>query len=362
MKKIFLIGGGTGGHLFPALALSEELKLRNYIVHLITDTRCEKYLPKNIEFPTHILALGSLRPTIVSKAFMAFKMSIALLKSIFLFLIYRPSLVIGFGGYTSFPSLLAARLLKIPIMLHEQNCFLGKVNRFFAKSANKIALNFEDTKAIPSYVSSKIVVTGNPVRKEISNRKIKKKKGNGYFNILVVGGSQSANIFSSLIPDAISIITSSEKKIKIFIVQQALKKDWEYLENAYNSNLCVKFEIAEFFDNMPDRYNESDIVICRSGASTIAELISLGKPAIMIPFPAASDNHQFYNAKFLENKNASWCFEQKNVTPEILAKKIIALYSNKNLLEEASKNLSQLKLDSSCILADTVEKIMSQEV
>lgn len=357
-KKIFLVGGGTGGHLFPALALGQELRKRHYSVCLITDSRCKKYLPQNLELDTHILSLGSLKSNFSSKIFMAIKMFFAIIKSISLFIKYKPSLVIGFGGYTSFPPLVAARLCNISIMIHEQNCFLGKVNKIFAASAKKIALNFPDTHSITSGLDSKIVVTGNPVRQEILNSFVDYKGSKkDMFNILVIGGSQSAKAFSSIIPSAIAIIKNKAPKLKLYITQQASREDSSNLSDIYRK-LCKKFEIAEFFADMPKRYNDSDIVICRSGASTIAELIALGKPAIMIPFPMAADNHQFYNAKFLEDRNAGWCFEQKNITAEILADNIIEIANNKEMLKNISQNLLTLKLNSACILADTVDEIM----
>lgn len=358
-KKVFLVGGGTGGHLFPALALGQELAKRNYSISLITDSRCEKYLPKNLELDTHILSLGSLKSSFGSKIFMSIKMFFALMQSIFLFTKHKPSLVVGFGGYTAFPSLLAAKFCNIPIMIHEQNCFLGKVNKIFAACAKKIALNFPDTQSVSKGLDDKIVITGNPVRQEILNNVVeyKDRKKDAIFNILVIGGSQSAKVFSSIIPAAIAVIKDKCPKLKLSIVQQASRDDAENLGSIY-SRFCKKFEVAEFFADMPKRYNDSDIVICRSGASTIAELIALGKPAIMIPFPMAADNHQFYNAKFLADRNAGWCFEQKNITPEILAGKIIEIANDNVMLKNISQNLSGLRRNSSCILADTVDEIM----
>lgn len=354
---IFVVGGGTGGHLFPAIALGEELLARSYDVSLITDSRCEGYLAKDLKLKTHIISLGSMKLGFIAKFYMLFKMAIACVKSIIIFVTRRPYLVIGFGGYTSIPPLLAAKLLRIPVMLHEQNCFFGKANKIFAKGAKKIALNFAETSNLPKGLEEKLIVSGNPIRKEIEQVKVKRDFMNKTFNLLVTGGSQGAKFFSSIVPKALKIVHHKKPDLKINLVQQVSSEYKNDLALSYKK-LCNKFELRDFFNDMPHRYIKSDLIICRSGASTIAELIYMGQPAIMIPYPFAAENHQFYNAKVIADKNAGWYFEQLSMKAEDLADLILKLAANRQILQDTSDKLKLMHIPSARILADTVEEII----
>ncbi len=356
--RIFVVGGGTGGHLFPAIALGEELKARGNDVHLITDTRCKNYL-NDCQLTTHIMHLGFMRKGILPKILLCVRMILAIARSIALLICYRPQVVVGFGGYTAFPMMLAARLLFIPIVLHEQNCFLGKVNDMFARSAVKIALNFAETANVPTSIGNKIVITGNPVRKEIRESRpatIQAKKS-GVLNILVIGGSQGAQIFSEIVPSALEIVRAKNPKLKLSITAQATSDSRDDLQAKYK-DLKINAEIQPFFHEMTKRYLASDLVICRSGASTIAELIYLGKPAIMIPLPSAAEDHQTFNARTIEAKGGGWTMIQSEVTPKILADKILELASNREELNVAALKIFELCVPSEKILADTVEEII----
>ena len=358
-KTVFVVGGGTGGHLFPAMSLADELLTRGHTVQLITDTRCTKYI-KSTNYPVSILNLGSMRSGVVAKALMACKLAIATAKCIALFIRHKPSVVVAFGGYPTFPSLVAAKLMAIPIMLHEQNCFLGKVNKLFFDSATKVALNFADTANLPKTTSDKILISGNPVRADI--RAITPKRDFSFepFTILVIGGSQGAKIFSEIIPEAIILMKKAKPELQLRIVQQASKDANTYLQKVYE-NLSINFELCEFFHDMPQRYISSHIVICRAGASTIAELVHLGQPAILIPFPFAAEDHQNFNAKVLEKKSAGWRFEQSALTPQILANTLLRLAECREELSSTSDTLLTLKIDATKILGDTVEEIMTMQ-
>lgn len=359
-KTVFLVGGGTGGHLFPAISLGESLSPKGYDIHLITDTRCEKYL-SGVNLQTHILSLGSMKSGLISKVLMILKMLIALSRSISICLVYRPKLVVGFGGYTSFPTLFAARLLGIKVMIHEQNCFIGKVNRYFAKYAKRVALNFPETSGLGNIPQEKIVIAGNPVRSAFSTAKVKRNFDNKELNIFVVGGSQGAKIFSSIVPAALQILKTKLPNLTINIVQQAANIDQGPLREIY-SKICKKVELSEFFVDVASKYLASDIVIARSGASTIAELIHLHQPSILVPYPFAAEDHQLYNAKVLAEKGGCWYFEQKVLDAEALASKIAEIATDRNILKSISQKLSTMEIDSVRILADTVEKIISSKV
>jgi UDP-N-acetylglucosamine--N-acetylmuramyl-(pentapeptide) pyrophosphoryl-undecaprenol N-acetylglucosamine transferase len=297
----------------------------------------------------------------ISRLQAAFSMMVGLVESFLFLLKTRPKIVIGFGGYTMFPMLFAAQLLRIPIMLHEQNSFLGKANVFFAQKAKVIALTFKDTTNIPENCKDKLLVTGNPVRKEIKNLIVKRDYKNiDKFRILVIGGSQGARFFSTLIPNSIRFLNKLAPNLKIHITQQAHKADWSRLKRAYK-RFEVEFELADFFHDMPRRYSESHIAICRAGASTISEFIDVQLPAIYLPLPTAANNHQVLNAQYVERNKAGWCFEQSLVTPEILADKIYDLATKPEILNIAAANLKKLQKDTENILADTVENIIKSE-
>jgi UDP-N-acetylglucosamine--N-acetylmuramyl-(pentapeptide) pyrophosphoryl-undecaprenol N-acetylglucosamine transferase len=356
---IFVVGGGTGGHLFPAIALGEELTRLKQRVFLITDTRCKGYIGPNFNLQTYVLSLGYMRSGLISKMLMTFRIFMATIRSIFILRKNQASLVVGFGGYPAFPTLLAAKILCIPIMLHEQNCFFGKVNNFFAKTAVSIALNFAETRNVPDGCAHKIIVSGNPVRPEMHIAEVLRSfVSDNALKILVIGGSQGAKVFSSLVPEAMVYLKRKKPELQISITQQATTSEHVKLSDTYTNN-GIAYELQEFFHDMPRRYLGSDLVICRSGASTISELIHLGQPAILIPFPFAAEDHQFFNASALVNKSAAWCFRQYDLTPEILADKIIEIISNPNNLSAVSKNLLNLRVESERILADTVMRIIS---
>ncbi|MBP7189760.1 MAG: undecaprenyldiphospho-muramoylpentapeptide beta-N-acetylglucosaminyltransferase [Rickettsiaceae bacterium] len=359
-NTIFLIGGGTGGHLFPAVSLGEDLASKGYNVHLITDTRCEKYLSE-VKLKTHILSLGSMRSGIISKILMLFNMIFALCRSISLFIVYKPKLVVGFGGYTSFPTLFAAKMLGVSIILHEQNCFIGKVNRYFARYAKKVALNFAETTGANAIAKDKIIIAGNPVRKAFYKAKVSRNFNHKDLTIFVVGGSQGAKIFSSIVPEALQIVKEKLPNLTINIIQQTSALDQNDLKLVYGK-ICKKIELSEFFTDVSSKYLASDLVIARSGASTIAELIHLHQPAIFVPYPFAAEDHQLYNAKVLCEKAGCWYFEQKSLDSTALASKIVEIALNRNILKSVSEKLSAMEIDSVRILSDTVSKIIHLKV
>lgn len=357
MKKIVLNAGGTGGHFFPATALGEELIKLGYQVHLITDKRCEKYLNSEIKFSVKIIDLKLNAGNIQSKLISCIKIMFSTLKALIYLVKIRPHIVVSFGGYPTIPAAASAVLLNIPTIIHEQNSFLGKANRFFVKFAKAVALSYVEanSKAKPY---KKLVITGDVVRSSIKNLVPKDNFNNPVFRILVTGGSQSAKIFSTLIPEAISELLKLDPNIKLQVTQQASKDVHNDISKIYD-NLGVPYKLSDFFHNMEKEYDDAELIICRAGASTIAELSQVGLPAIFIPYPYAADNHQFLNSKVLENMGASWCMEQDLVTSSSLARKIHELSNNREVLRVASIELRKRKCDGAKILADTVEKIIS---
>jgi len=358
-KVILLTAGGTGGHFFPALALAEELAKNSELeVHISTDNRCKKYLTNDIKIKSHIVDLYINLRGMINKLKIPFAIYLSLIKAFILIKKLKPELIIGFGGYPSFPVMFIGQLLSIPTIVYEQNSFFGKSNKFFAKKARVIALAYKNTENLPTNYSDKILITGDFVRYNIKNLPEKTSFNNKLFNLLVFGGSQGAKIFSSLIPETIKVLLIKYPETNIRIVQQVLEDDKERVKKTYD-DLKIQSTISDFFHDIYKQYENSQLVIARAGATTIAELTQIGLPAIFIPLPSSADDHQYYNAKSLQDSNCSWYYRQEEVTAEILADKIHNLIENPSIIKEASLNLLKRKTDGTKHLANTVLKIIT---
>jgi UDP-N-acetylglucosamine--N-acetylmuramyl-(pentapeptide) pyrophosphoryl-undecaprenol N-acetylglucosamine transferase len=358
-KNIILAAGGTGGHFFPAIALAEELEKSGHNIHLLTDLRCKKYITKDLPVIAHISSLHINLSGLFNKIKSAYQLIIACMGAFILFLKLRPSILVGFGGYPSFPALLAAKFLRVPIIIHEQNCFLGKSNRLFANQVKFIALSYKETTNIPIEYKSKILYTGDIIRSSIRNLPEKKSFNSEVFNLFIVGGSQGALIFSTLIPDTIECLKKLSPDLQINITQQVSEEQAKSISKRYKS-LGIEHNLQSFFYNIVDIYSKTDLVIARSGASTIAELTSIGLPAIYIPLPSAAENHQTFNADALVKNKASWSYAENKITPDILAQKLSELIQDRTKLMDASSNLLLRKSNGAEYLADTVLKIIAQ--
>ncbi len=361
MSKIVLMAGGTGGHLFPAMALAQELERRGHEIHLMSDERVSAYGENFPAKQTYIVpsATPSLANpikfiragfVILGGLFTAWQK----LKKI------KPDIVIGFGGYPIFPSFLAASLMGIKGILHEQNAVLGRANRALARLAKVMALSFEYTAYAERY-SIMQIVTGNPVRdrvrKAASELAYSKLGESGKIRLLVFGGSQGARVFSDLIPPAIILLPEQLRK-RLEITQQCRPEDLERVTSIYKS-AKVNVELSEFFDDLPERMADSHLVISRSGASSVSELTVLGRPAILIPLPGSLDGDQANNAAFIESVGGGWVVEQDNISPQSLAKQLEELFLEPELLNDAankSKSLGQPKAVER--LADLAENII----
>ncbi len=357
-KTILLAAGGTGGHFFPALAIAEELEaIKEIKTIIITDNRCKKYLISDTKMPSYIIDLYINMSSFIGKLKAPFSILIALIKSFIFITKHKPDLIIGFGGYPSFPIMFIGQFLSVPTIIYEQNSYLGKSNKFFVPKAKLIGLAYSETKNLSEKYLHKSLLIGDLVRKNIKTLK-RKLKNSKIFTILIIGGSQGAKIFSTLVPDAIKILIQNNPEIKINIIQQVPGKDQEYVKKIYD-DLSINNIVSNFFHDIYKHYENANLVIARSGATTIAELTQIGLPAIFIPLPSAADNHQYYNAKSLEDLSASWVFKQEEITSDILAEKMLELIKNTNKIEQASKNLLKRKKDGTKTLLDTVLKIIA---
>jgi len=310
--RIIIAGGGTGGHVFPAISIAEEISCRNHkdeILFVGTERGLENelLLKKNYKIE-HISSKGFVGRGLfktVGAFFYAFK---GLFDSISIIRSFKPDVVLGVGGYVSGPLVLAAVLLRIPTAICEQNTVPGVTNRILGRIVNKIFTSFDSS--ILYFPSKKIVITGNPVRKEILNST----KNTESLSALVFGGSQGAHSLNRSVPKAFSRIENKN----IFVIHQTGKKDYNYVKDLYSDN-GINAQVLTFIDDMADAYGKSDLVIGRAGAGTIAEITLLGKPSILVPFPYAAHNHQLENAKILESAEAAVLIEDKDATPENLA-------------------------------------------
>lgn len=360
-NDILAIGGGTGGHLFPAIAVLEEARKRGISGSLITDHRCKKYLKNHLDLNIHFLRSPKPSSSILHKIYVMYLTIVTFGRAYLLIKKLKPKLVIGFGGYVSYPMLFIARFLSIPIMLHEQNCFLGRTNHLFAKHAEKLFLSFKETDNIPdNIIQDKVYVSGNPVREEILKTLSKKKKPTkDHFEILITGGSQGAHFLSKSIPQIILEIAKKSPKIKIKIIQQARPEDLEQLKATY-AKYKIDAEISDFFYNMPELLSKADLFIGRAGASTIAELIMSQTPSVLIPYPYATQKHQHFNARVIHNAKAGMYFDQDEMNLNYVANKIFEMIQNTKKMSEIQSNLKKLQKPSAHIIVDTAEQIIGK--
>lgn len=359
MSTIVLMAGGTGGHLFPAMALAQELRRRNHDVQLMTDHRVASYGEGFPASATHIVpsATPSVRNPLkfVSAGFTILGgvgVAMGKLRKV------RPDAVVGFGGYPVYPPFLAASLLGIPGVLHEQNAVMGRANRALARLAKAIALSFPTTRKAEAF-AAKSELVGNPVRdrvRAVSRRPYPTLGADGTVRLLVFGGSQGARAFADLVPPAIAELPA-DIRARLSIVQQCRAEDLDRVAEAYRL-AKVNVELAAFFDDLPERMAGSHLVICRSGASTVAELAAVGRPAIMVPLPGAIDADQANNARFLEEAGAGWVAPQDTLSPLSLATRLAGLFSDPDGLRSAAGKAAALGQPDAVIrLADLVERI-----
>jgi UDP-N-acetylglucosamine--N-acetylmuramyl-(pentapeptide) pyrophosphoryl-undecaprenol N-acetylglucosamine transferase len=354
-----LAAGGTGGHMIPAHALAAELKSRGHGVLLITDERGARFPGLFEGVPVHILPAGRLGGGSLG----LLKAGMSVLKgrgeAKRLYREHRPDAVIGFGGYPAFPSLLAASAMRIPTVLHEQNAVMGRVNRLLAGEAEAIGIAYDKIDRLKSRYQDKAVVIGNPVREEIA------RLGElpyppfdeiAPLKILITGGSQGASVLSEIVPEGLGLLQPSLRH-RLQVVQQCRPDDIDQVRKHYAS-LRIPAELMTYIEDMPDKLADAHLVIGRAGASTIAELTAAGRPAILIPFPSATDDHQTANAREMTKAGGARTIQQEGFTPEVLARQIEAMAADPIALNNAAaRALSVGRPHAARDLADLVERV-----
>jgi UDP-N-acetylglucosamine--N-acetylmuramyl-(pentapeptide) pyrophosphoryl-undecaprenol N-acetylglucosamine transferase len=321
---ILLAAGGTGGHLFPAEALSNELAARGYAIELFTDERAKKY---GAAFPAraiHVVRSASPRSAgLISRATAAFALALGTLEARKLIKQIRPIALVGFGGYPSVPPVLAATQLGVPTVLHEGNAVMGKANLFLAPRVSAIAKGFDTLEGISAALAAKAYLTGDPVRPMvIEAAKIPFSDfSGGKLRMLVTGGSQGARIMSDIIPAALELLPDATRKTLI-VVQQARGEDEARVVAAYR-RIGVEAEVKAFFPDLPHRIAAAHLVIGRAGASTVSELGVIGRPAILVPLPGSLDQDQAANARQFAASGAGTVIAQSAFSPQWLANALI---------------------------------------
>jgi UDP-N-acetylglucosamine--N-acetylmuramyl-(pentapeptide) pyrophosphoryl-undecaprenol N-acetylglucosamine transferase len=361
--SVMLAAGGTGGHLFPAFALAEELGRRGIPVDLITDMRGDRYgtgFPARNIYRIPAATLAGRSPLSAAKTALTLargvKAALGILGKV------KPKAVVGFGGYPTFPPLIAARLRRIPAALHEQNAVLGRANRMLAKRVTTVATSFETTRFLDGALAAKATTTGNPVRSMVlalAGRPYVPSSAGQAFRLVVFGGSQGARFFSEAVPPALALLPAGERA-RLQVVQQCREEDLPAVKAAYEA-AGIRATLAAFFQNLPEHMAVAHLVIGRAGASSVAEIAVLGRPSILVPLPHALDNDQLQNATRLAESGASWCIEQKMLSPERLAGEIGRLMSDPAALAKAAAAAqSQGRPDAVGRLADVVERLMGR--
>ena len=358
MSTIVLSAGGTGGHLFPAQALARELLQRGRCIVVMTDSRGWNYQSAfpgaRIEQIPSATFVGSL----ISRAMAPLRIAAGIVASFFKLRRIRPSAVVGFGGYPSLPVLAAALIDGVPTAIHEQNAVLGRVNRLFADRVKAVAASLPIARFAPKD-ASRIVYTGNPVRPEATKHAAASYTApceSETMRLLVFGGSQGARALSELVPAAIAILPR-QLRTRLVVVQQCRPEDLDQVRTAYHA-AGIAAELAAFFDDLPARMAAAHLIIARSGASTVAELAVIGRPAILIPFPFATDDHQTANAAVFANAGAAWLLPQRDLSASSLAELMEKILRSPDELERrACAALSLAKPDAALRLADVVDNI-----
>ena len=354
---LVMAAGGTGGHMFPAQALAEIMLRRGWRVKLSTDARGARYVggfPHTVEID-EVAAATFARGGVLAKAAVPFRIAGGTLSMLNRFRKDRPSVVVGFGGYPSIPALAAARLMRLPRMIHEQNGVLGRVNRLFASRVDAIACGTWPTD-LPEGVEGTYV--GNPVRLAVQER-----AGAGYIapgdypmSMLIIGGSQGARILSDIVPPAIAALPL-EMLRNLRVSHQARDEDGERVA-AYYDEQGVRADVQPFFQDVPERMAEAQLVISRSGASSVADISVIGRPSILIPYAAASGDHQMANAQGLVDAGAAIRIPESKLTIETMTQAILAVLQNeRGAVQMAQAALSVSKPQAAEDLAALVEHL-----
>ncbi len=339
-KKILIATGGTGGHVFPACSLANNLINKDYSVEITIDNRGLQYLKKYNHFNFKKISSSPLiKKNIFTILYSLIKIFLSIIKSIIVLIYSRPSIVFGMGGYSSFPVCIAASILRIKFIIYENNLIIGKANRYLLPFAEKILVSYKDLEGISKKHRYKIFEIGNIVREEILNSTATFDKTETFdtIKILVLGGSQAAKIFAEELPQIFAKLKNSEIPIKVY--QQCQQEQNDRLAQFYKK-VNIDNEIFNFSNKIIDYYSKVNLVITRSGASVLGELINVKLPFISIPLPSSADNHQYKNAEFYQKKGFGFLLDEKDIKNQ-LYNLINSIFKDNTLIKNTLFNQRQ---------------------
>ena len=335
---IVLAAGGTGGHVFPARALAEVLLARGRRVTVVTDHRGERLWRALGDVSVHVVRAGSpLGPGLVTRARGLADLALGRFQARGLLNALKPAGVVGFGGYPSVPAVLAASRRGVPAVVHEQNAVLGRANRFLASRASAIATSFPSTAGVRPAAAGKVRCTGNPVRAAVAavaTTPYPAPATEGPLRPLVLGGSQGARVMDEVVPGALAAL-SEPLRGRLIVVHQCRPEDAGAVRSRYRE-AGIRAEVAPFFDDVPRRLADAQLVISRAGAATVAEVAAVGRPALFVPFRHATDDHQTANARAIEEAGGAWLMPEATFTPSALSLRLESLFGAPAILDEAA--------------------------
>jgi UDP-N-acetylglucosamine--N-acetylmuramyl-(pentapeptide) pyrophosphoryl-undecaprenol N-acetylglucosamine transferase len=355
--RVIIAAGGTGGHIYPGVAIAHEFKRRDpdtEILFVGTPRGLESKIVPREGFKLELIQVGALKGvSIFEKTRSLGQLPLSFVSALRILKRFKPNVVIGVGGYSSGPTLLMASLLRIPTMVIEPNAMPGFTNRRLARFVDAAALTFEDAQ---KYFANRAVVTGNPVRGDFAH--LKKKERGEKLHVLIFGGSQGAHAINTVIVGALPLLRSRNDQLAI--THQTGERDFEMVKGGYMEAGFEGADVRSFIHDMARHFEQADVLICRAGATTAAEVAAAGKAAIFVPFPFATDDHQRKNAEAFERAGAGRLILQQELTAARLAEELTRLIENPreiDLMEEASRKLG--RPDSAERTVDLAMKIAS---
>ena len=359
-RTIVLAAGGTGGHVFPASALASEMQSRGWRVIFVTDSRGGTVGGMEGVETYHVRAGGVAGKRIIGLLRSIPELAIGTVQAWRLLRRLTPDIVVGFGGYASVPTMLAATRCKCRTAIHEQNAVLGRANRLMASRVDAIATSYTSSKAIPEGAEAYVTHTGMPVRPEIvaaSSNTYPPISDGSDVSLFVMGGSQGARVLSDVVPEAIKQLGPALRS-RVNVVQQCRAEDMGRVRADYQS-MGVTAELNTFFGDVPERLKRAHLLIGRAGASSVYEALCIGRPAILVPYPHAVDDHQSANAYAVAAAGAGWVMDQTMFTPENLSSRLKEMISAPRVLTSAAVCAKKTgRVDAAVRLADMVERVV----
>ena len=332
-KEIIIATGGTGGHIFPAISLADNLNKNGFGTIITTDKRGLKFIDDKHVHKTFIINSSTLSKKNILISIC--KVIFAIFYSLFFLIKKKPKFIFGMGGYASFPVCFAGMILRIPFIIYENNLLIGKANRYLAPFAKKIFVSYKDIQGISEKYKSKITITGNILRENILNySKVEKNETSNKLNLLVLGGSQAAKIFAEKLPDI--FIKCKANNINLKIYQQCLSEQKLNLQKKYDDN-NINCELFNFTFDIIKYYNLVNLVITRSGSSALAEVLNCKIPIISIPLSSSSENHQFKNAQYFSEKGFGIMLEEKDLNNGLF-NLLQSIHNDKSMLKSIEEN------------------------